>query len=55
MLTIDHGIIKKLYQVKYSEELAPNQTGDQYRQYETIIGAITIILQRDAASSNRAA
>ena len=54
MPATDHGITNRPDQDEYSEtEPAPNQTGDQYRQYEIATGVMTQAIQRKASDWSR--
>ena len=54
MPATDHGTTNRLDQDEYSEtEPAPNQTGDQYRQYEIATGVMTQAIQRKASDWSR--
>ena len=51
--TADHGMMNTPDQDEYSEESAPSQTGNQYRQYEIVLGVTTMALQRKAIGCSR--
>ena len=43
----NHGVMNRGAQLEYSEELAPSQTGAQYRQTETMNGTRNATSQAD--------